>query len=74
MSLASVAILTVAPIPVSDADAQMFPDAATLAVSNLVDLLGAIRADDPFDPDVADALSRARRALGPDGCFTIRTR
>jgi hypothetical protein len=66
------AILTLEPAPIDETDAEMFPDAAALAVANLDSLLDALNSDEPVDPDVADALTKARRALGPDGRISVK--
>jgi hypothetical protein len=55
-------------------DDELFPGAPTLAIDNLEALGDAIGAEGAFDPDVADEVGKARRALGVDGLIRIRTR
>jgi len=66
------AVLTIEGAASEETDTEMFPDAGTLAFTNLNRMLGAIESDAVFDADVADALSKARRALGADGKIIVR--
>jgi hypothetical protein len=65
------AILELEPDVDVSAEPEIVPDASTLAVDNFRALLDAIESTEPVDPDVADALAGARRALGHDGRIEI---
>lgn len=60
--------------PLQAGDAELFPGEGTLAISNLDALFAELDGSGSFDPDVADALERARAALGPDGSIVISHR
>jgi len=53
-------------------DEELAAFAATAAVDNFNAMLEALARPEEFDPDVADALSKARRALGENGRIAVR--
>ena len=65
------AILTLEP-DVLEEEGAMFDETRTVAVANLEAMLEAVQGQDAFDPDVADALGNARRALGSDGQIRVK--